>query len=609
MSPHDTLRRYPLLAALGPDRLGPWLASAQPIAADIGETLFQAGTPGEHVYLVEEGRVRVLRPGKRGREISLGAYGPGDLFGEYALLPPGSNTATCRTSGAARLLRLPLGPLRDAVAAEPGLRERLKAWLRLHAALGYLRGGPYLGFLSAPAVLRLVDHFEAVTFPASHTIQTAGLSAERLFLIRKGEVVVEQAIDDRDSIIVLWRRRLLRRRGPAGGGRPAAGRSPVRRGVPGAGPCCLRGRGGRPWVHLADVPVRAAPAPGHVVGRAGGGDRLRAGLPGDDRAIPRRGRSRWPRFGSSYNPALRGSSLLDLQRVAEALGFRARAVRIGSDHLASLTLPAIAHLTDGHYVVVYAASASEVVVGDPATAIVTLQPAALWRGWSGHALLVVRPGDTTVLPASVRPEPQAIMTPDSSFDTVQLHSFLDHFRAGDAEATDAFLRQVCGRLERLARKMLRDFPNVRRWADTGDLLQGALMRLLHTLRATQPESTRHFANLAALHIRRELLDLARHYRNRLDRPSGAACASGEGAAELLDPNSGRADDLDLWSAFHEQVERLPVEEREVVGLTFYHGCTQAQIAELLGVDERTVRRRWRAAVVTLVEALGGRLPQ
>jgi RNA polymerase sigma-70 factor (ECF subfamily) len=201
------------------------------------------------------------------------------------------------------------------------------------------------------------------------------------------------------------------------------------------------------------------------------------------------------------------------------------------------------------------------------------------------------------------------MTPDSSFDTIQLHDYLDRFRAGDRAATDAFLRRVCGRLERLARSMLRGFPNVRRWADTDDVLQSALMRLLHALETIRPENTRHFASLAALYIRRELLDLARHFRNRLDRPGGATDSQdGRAAVEPADPGGTATGDLDLWSAFHEQVDRLPVEEREVVGLTFYHGWTQAQIAELFQVDERTVRRRLRAATQRLTEALGGRLP-
>jgi RNA polymerase sigma factor (sigma-70 family) len=202
------------------------------------------------------------------------------------------------------------------------------------------------------------------------------------------------------------------------------------------------------------------------------------------------------------------------------------------------------------------------------------------------------------------------MAPDASFDTIQLHAYLERFRAGDRAATDAFLRRVCVRLERLARGMLRDFPNMRRWADTDDVLQTALMRLLHTLQATQPQNTRHFTNLAALHIRRELLDLARHFRNRLDRPAGAADSQGgDPAADVADPGSAGAGDLDLWSAFHEQVDRLPVEEREVVGLAFYHGWTQAEIAALFGVDERTIRRRWRSASLKLAEAVGGRLPQ
>ena len=68
-------------------------------------------------------------------------------------------------------------------------------------------------------------------------------------------------------------------------------------------------------------------------------------------------------------------------------------------------------------------------------------------------------------------------------------------------------------------------------------------------------------------------------------------------------NSRRA-----FSGNYDAVERLPVEEREVFMLAFYHGWTQAQIAELFGVDERTVRRRWRAAGEKLHAALGGELP-
>ncbi len=64
------------------------------------------------------------------------------------------------------------------------------------------------------------------------------------------------------------------------------------------------------------------------------------------------------------------------------------------------------------------------------------------------------------------------------------------------------------------------------------------------------------------------------------------------------------DDLNRWARFHAAVEGLPVEERETVGLVFYHGWTQAQVVELMQVTERTVQRWWRAAIDTLREQVG-----
>ena len=62
-----------------------------------------------------------------------------------------------------------------------------------------------------------------------------------------------------------------------------------------------------------------------------------------------------------------------------------------------------------------------------------------------------------------------------------------------------------------------------------------------------------------------------------------------------EPIAPEVTDYDHWVRFHEAVDQLPIEEREVVGLVFYHGWTQEQIAELFQVDERTIRRRWSSA--------------
>ncbi len=193
-------------------------------------------------------------------------------------------------------------------------------------------------------------------------------------------------------------------------------------------------------------------------------------------------------------------------------------------------------------------------------------------------------------------------------ETVQLNDWLDRWRAGDLRARDELVRAALPRLELLARKMLRRFPNVRPLNDTQDVLQNAVLRLLRSLQQVDPPpaNTRAFFGLAAMEIRRVLLDLARQ--------GGAARRRGLGrpgdALREEEPPEARdvVEDLERWAAFHEAVERLPVEEREVIGLAFYHGWTQARIAELLQVSERTVAGRWHSACLQLQTMLDGKLP-
>src|SRR5262249_49758144 len=72
----------------------------------------------------------------------------------------------------------------------------LKTWLRLHALLGYLRDGCFLGFVSATSVLPLLDRCETVRFPPARTIQAAGLSTDRWFVVRSGEVLFHPSPDE-----------------------------------------------------------------------------------------------------------------------------------------------------------------------------------------------------------------------------------------------------------------------------------------------------------------------------------------------------------------------------------------------------------------------------
>jgi len=203
---------------------------------------------------------------------------------------------------------------------------------------------------------------------------------------------------------------------------------------------------------------------------------------------------------------------------------------------------------------------------------------------------------------------------DDSFNrTTELQARLDRLRAGDAAARDELLALAANRLARLTRKMLKNYPGVARWEQTDDVAQNALIRLNRALGAVAPLTARDFFQLAAAQIRRELIDLARHYHGPLGL--GAHYSTHAGRADSAESDGPMPPDstydpshLAAWAEFHDAVGSLGDTDRELFDLLWYQGLTQAEAANVLGLSERTVHSRWLAARVRLSDALGGQLP-
>jgi CRP-like cAMP-binding protein len=68
--------------------------------------LFVEGEPGDHLYVVRRGSVRVFRTAVSGREKILDLFWPGDFFGEMALLEGGTRSASAETREESVLLLL-----------------------------------------------------------------------------------------------------------------------------------------------------------------------------------------------------------------------------------------------------------------------------------------------------------------------------------------------------------------------------------------------------------------------------------------------------------------------------------------------------------------------
>src|SRR5262245_47035194 len=202
---------------------------------------------------------------------------------------------------------------------------------------------------------------------------------------------------------------------------------------------------------------------------------------------------------------------------------------------------------------------------------------------------------------------------DAVSQTLQIQGWIDRLRAGDESARKELFNCAYNRLTQLTRKMLRGYPRVHRWEETDDVMQNAAMRLHRSLADVKPATAADFFRLAALNVRRELLDLAKHYYGPQGQGAHHQTQGGSDSAPArAEPPQPDADDapdrLAAWTEFHRQVELLPDQERDVFGLLWYQGLSQAEAAEVLGVSERTVKRWWQSARLKLHEALGGELP-
>ena len=88
------LTSSPLFAALDSDAAASLRASMTETRIKKGNSIFNEGDPGDKLYLVIEGKIKLSSKSPDGRETVQAVLGPGDMFGELSLFDPGPRASS-----------------------------------------------------------------------------------------------------------------------------------------------------------------------------------------------------------------------------------------------------------------------------------------------------------------------------------------------------------------------------------------------------------------------------------------------------------------------------------------------------------------------------------
>jgi RNA polymerase sigma factor (TIGR02999 family) len=184
-------------------------------------------------------------------------------------------------------------------------------------------------------------------------------------------------------------------------------------------------------------------------------------------------------------------------------------------------------------------------------------------------------------------------------DPHEVTQILEEWRAGNDSASERLFPLVYDQLRRQARKHLNRERADHTLQPTA-LVHEAYLKLVDQTAPTI-ENRAHFFAFASRVMRQILVDHAREHK--AEKRGGAAQRLSLADIDLL-PHQGAADMLELDQAMR-KLEAIDQRKCRVVDMRFFGGLKESEIAEVLGVTEKTVRRDWQFAKLWLYREMSG----
>ncbi|GAA3025438.1 MULTISPECIES: Crp/Fnr family transcriptional regulator [Actinokineospora] len=121
----ETLARAGIFQGVEPAAAEALAQTLEAVEFPRGHVIFAEGEPGDRLYIIQSGKVKLGRKSPDGRENLLGIFGPSDMFGELSIFDPGPRTSTATTVTEVRAVTMDRPALRQWIGTRPEIAEQL----------------------------------------------------------------------------------------------------------------------------------------------------------------------------------------------------------------------------------------------------------------------------------------------------------------------------------------------------------------------------------------------------------------------------------------------------------------------------------------------------
>jgi len=158
-----------------------------------GERVIAEGEKGDSAYLIASGQADVVTKNLIGEEVTLRTFGPGEIFGEVALVEPdGTRTATVRAAADLDVRVLDRQTFRSLEEASPQFAEAVRKRVDMLSLDRFLKKASPFARLKSDVISRIAGELVSVPVTAGQAVVTEGEEGDKFYLVRAGTFEVVQ---------------------------------------------------------------------------------------------------------------------------------------------------------------------------------------------------------------------------------------------------------------------------------------------------------------------------------------------------------------------------------------------------------------------------------